>query len=79
MNNTMGENGFVPAHLAFGIFYRFIIFNTKVCTQETRLKANRTAQAEMITIFAERKICKVLFRDIQSASDRIYEHGIRFW
>lgn len=75
MNDTMGENGLVPSRLVFGMIPRFPIINTDLPTQKERMEALKTAQAEMNSIVAERRVVEALTRNIPPAADRVYKLG----
>lgn len=75
MNDTIGENGLVPTRLVFGVIPRVPIISTELPTQIERMEILPAAQAEMISIVAERKIMTALTRDIPPAADRVYKTG----
>ena len=75
MNDTMGENGLVPSRIVFGIIPRFPILNTELPTQKQRMEIIKSAQAEMNSIVAERRVLAALTRDIPPAADRNYKLG----
>ena len=75
MNDTIGEKGRVPPFLAFGITPRFPIISTELLAQAERMKTLTSAQMEMNTIVAERRIQAALSRQIPTAADKIYQLG----
>ncbi len=75
MNDTIGENGLVPSRLVFGIIPRFPILNSDLPEQKERLEMIKTAQAEMNSIVAERRVLAAVTRDVPPATDRTYKLG----
>ena len=71
MNDTNSENGLVPSLLVFGIIPRFPIISTHLPTHRERMKALSEAQLEMNSIISERRIAKILHRNIPQATDRV--------
>ena len=70
MNDTIGENGLVPALLVFSIIPRFPIINTNLPSQKERMAIISTAQMQMNAIVIERRVATALSRNIPPASDR---------
>ena len=75
MNDTMGENGLVPSLLVFGIIPRFPIINSELPTQKERMEALASAQMEMNSIIAERRISAALQRNIPRSAGQVLEVG----
>jgi len=75
MNDTINEKGLVPSRLVFGILPRFPILNSNLPNQKERLEIIKTAQAEMNSIVAERKIMTALSKNVPAAADRTYKLG----
>lgn len=75
MNDTLGENGFVPSRLAFGIIRRFPIISINLPNQKDRMKGLANAQMEMKAIVAERRISAALQRNVPSSAHRVHQIG----
>jgi hypothetical protein len=75
INDTNGENGLVPSLLTFGVIPRFPILNTDLPVQRERMDALASAQREMQTIVAERRIQQALLSNVTQSADRSYEIG----
>jgi hypothetical protein len=60
MNDTVGENGLVPSLLVFGVTPRYPALRTDLPNQKERMGVISTAQKEIKTIIAERRITTAL-------------------
>ena len=74
-NDTNGENDLVPSLLVFGIVPRFPIISSHLPTHRERMEALSEAQMEMNAIISERRVSKILHRNIRQATDRVYQAG----
>jgi hypothetical protein len=68
MNDAIGEDGLVPSLLVFGISPRHQVLSTNLPTQQERMKVLATANAEMNSIIAVRRILTALQKSIPAAS-----------
>ena len=75
MNDTNGENGLVPSLLVFGIIPRFPIISSHLPTHRQRMKVLSEAPMEMNAFISERRISRILHRNIAQATDHIYQVG----
>jgi hypothetical protein len=75
MNDTIGEDGLVPSLLVFGISPRHQVLSTNLPTQQERMKVLATANAEMNSIIAERRILTALQKSIPAASVHSFDIG----
>lgn len=75
MNDTMGETFLVHSRLVFGVLFRFSILSTNPLYQKKLMEAIKTAQAEMNSIVAERKVYESLTRNTPPVADRAYKLG----
>ena len=75
MNDTNGENGLVLSLLDFGIIPGFPIISSHLPTHRERMKALSEAQMEMNSIISERRVSKILHRNIPQATDQVYRVG----
>jgi hypothetical protein len=75
MNDTNGEDGLVQSLLVFGTKPRHTVMRTYVPTQKERMDVLATANLEMNTIVAERRIQTALLKAIPAASLNILDIG----
>jgi hypothetical protein len=75
MNDTVGEDGLVPSLLVFGINPRHPVMSTDLPTQKERMDVLATANSEMNSIIAERRIQTALQKAIPAASLNTFDIG----
>lgn len=73
VNETMVENGLVPARLVFGIIPRFSILSTGLPRQKERMDATKLGKADMNSIIAEGRVKSALFSNIPPAAYLTYK------
>ena len=72
MNDTIGETLLVLSFLVFGIIPRFPILGSHLPTHLKRMKALSEAQMDTNVIISERRVSKILHRNIPQEVNRVH-------